>query len=62
MLNVINKIKKYKSNKLRLVRSNIMNNLSYKVSTLKIKNIGLNIKSRILKDIENNFKFLNKRL
>ena len=61
MLNVINKIKKYKSNKLRLVRSKIMNNLSYKVSTLKIKNIGLNIKSRISKDIENNFKFLNKR-
>ena len=45
----------------QLVKSNIMNNLSYKVSTLKIKNIGLNIKSRILKDIENNFKFLNKR-
>ena len=61
VLNVINKIKKYKSNKLRLVKSNIMNNLSYKVSTLKIKNIGLNINSRISKDIENNFKFLNKR-
>ena len=61
VLNVINKIRKYKSSKLRLVKSNIMNNLSYKVSTLKIKNIGLNINSRILKDIENNFKFLNKR-
>ena len=60
VLNVINKIRKYKSNKLRLVKSNIMNNLSYKVNTLKIKNIGLSLKSRILKDIENNFKFLNK--
>ncbi len=58
---IIDKIKKHKSSQLSLVESKIMNSLSYKVQTLKIKNIGLNLKSSISKDIENNFKLLNKK-
>ena len=39
-----------------------MNQLSYKVSSLKVKKIGLKLNSKIQKDITNTFKILNKKI
>jgi nucleoside-diphosphate-sugar epimerase len=55
---VINLIRKYKKKlKIEYTNSEIMNQLSYKVMTKKIKNKGLNLSKNIQLDIKETFKF-----
>ena len=60
---IINMIKKYKKNiKLKFVKSEIMNQLSYHVDSTKIKQLGLVLNNSIEKDIKETlslFKNLN---
>ena len=50
---IIDKIKKYKKNvKIKYTKSAIMNQLTYHVSPLKLKNSGLTLKTDISKDIK----------
>ena len=50
---ILNKIKKNKKDiKVKLVKSRIMNKLSYKVSTKKLEKEGLKLKNNIDKDIK----------
>ena len=60
---IINMIKKYKRNiKIRFVKTEIMNQLSYHVNNRKLKRLGLNLNNSIEKDIKetlNLFKSLN---
>tara|TARA_B100001121_G_scaffold287855_1_gene285491 strand:- start:1805 stop:2743 length:939 start_codon:yes stop_codon:yes gene_type:complete len=56
---ILNKIKKNKKNiKVKFVKSKIMNQLSYKVSTKKLEKEGLKLKSDINKDIVATLKLL----
>jgi ferritin len=53
-------IKKYKKNiKIKYINSEIMNQLSYHVENKKLKNLGLNLKSNIQKDIKQTLKLFN---
>ena len=60
---IVSKIKKYKNNvKIKYTKSAIMNQLTYHVSPLKLKNAGLILKTDISKDIKdtlNLFKNIN---
>ena len=57
---IINKIKKIKKNtKISLVKTKIMNQLSYHVDDSKIRKEGLKLKSKIDDDIKNTLKLFN---
>ena len=58
---IIKKIEKHKKTKIKLVNEKIMNQLSYKVSSEKVKKIGLNLSSKIQEDITNTFRILKKK-
>ena len=54
---IISKIKKRKKNiKIKLVKSEIMNQLSYHVDDTKIRNYGLKLNSKLQKDIDDTLK------
>jgi nucleoside-diphosphate-sugar epimerase len=56
---IINKIKKNKKNiKIKLVKTKIMNQLSYHVSSEKLKKNGLHLNGKIDKDIKQTLKLL----
>jgi UDP-glucose 4-epimerase len=56
---IINMIKKYKKNiKLKFVKSEIMNQLSYHVDSTKIKKIGLTLNNSIEKDVKETLNLL----
>tara|TARA_Y100000590_G_scaffold462835_1_gene627981 strand:+ start:244 stop:1167 length:924 start_codon:yes stop_codon:yes gene_type:complete len=56
---IIKKIKKYKKKvKIKFVKSEIMNQLSYHVSNSKLKNAGLNLNNNLNKDIKNTLSLL----
>ena len=59
---IIKKINKHKKTSIKLVNEKIMNQLSYKVNTSKIKRHGLVLNSKISKDINETFKLLNKEI
>lgn len=59
---VIKKIKKHKKVKMKLVNDKIMNQLSYEVSTSKVKKICLNLNSKIQVDITNTFRSLDNKI
>ena len=48
---IIKKINKHKKTKIKLVNEKIMNQLSYKVKSSKVRNIKLRLDSKIQKDI-----------
>jgi len=57
---ILNKIKKYKKKiKIKFVDSEIMNQLSYHVSGLKLEKSGLNLKNNLNNDIKDTIKLLN---
>ena len=58
---IIKKINKHKKTTIKLVNEKIMNQLSYKVNSAKIKKHGLKLNSKIYDDITETFKLLNKR-
>ena len=58
---IIKNINKYKKTSIKLVDERIMNQLSYKVNSSKIKKRGLALNSKIKKDIEKTFKLLDKK-
>ena len=58
---IIKNINKYKKTNIKLVDERIMNQLSYKVNSSKIKKKGLILNSKIKKDIEKTFKLLDKK-
>ena len=56
---ILKKIKKSKKNiKVKLVKTLIMNQLSFKVSSQKLNKVGLTLKSKIDKDIKDTLKLL----
>ncbi len=57
---IIGRINKHKKTTINLVNEKIMNQLSYKVNSSKIKKHGLVLNSNISKDISDTFKLLNK--
>ena len=57
---IIKRINKHKKTTINLVNEKIMNQLSYKVNSSKIKRHGLILNSKISKDIFDTFKLLNK--
>ena len=59
---IIKKINKHKKTSINLVNEKIMNQLSYKVNSSKIRKQGLSLNSKIGKDIADTFKLLNKRI
>ena len=59
---IIKKIEKHKKTKIKLVNEKIMNQLSYKISSEKVKKIGLNLNSKIQEDITNTFRVLKKNI
>lgn len=60
---IIKKIDKIVKSKIKLVNVKIMNQLSYKVSNLKIKKLGLKLNAKINNDIINTFThFKNKKI
>ena len=59
---IIKKIEKHKKTKIKLVNEKIMNQLSYKVSSEKVKKIGLNLSSKIQEDITSTFRILKKKI
>ena len=58
---IIKKINKFKKTNIKLVDDRIMNQLSYKVNSSKIKKKGLILNSKIKKDIEKTFRLLDKK-
>ena len=56
---IIKKIRKYKKIKIKMVSSKIMNKLSYKVSTKKIKMMGLHLGADFEKEIKQTLKLFN---
>jgi len=58
---IIKNINKHKKTRIKLVNEKIMNQLSYKVDSSKIKRKGLILNSKIEKDIEETFKLLDKK-
>ena len=58
---IIKNINKHKKTSIKLVNEKIMNQLSYKVDSSKIKKRGLVLNSKIKKDIEKTFKLLDKK-
>ena len=58
---IITKINKNNKTKIKLVNVKIMNQLSYKVDSTKIRKIGLSLNNKISDDINNTFKFLKKQ-
>ena len=58
---IIKNINKYKKTSIKLVDERIMNQLSYKVNSSKIKKRGLALNFKIKKDIEKTFKLLDKK-
>ena len=57
--NIIQKIKKFKKNiKIKFINSEIMNQLSYHVSSLKLEKCGLKLKNNLDKDIKNTLQLL----
>ena len=58
---IIKNINKHKKTSIKLVNEKIMNQLSYKVDSSKIKKKGLVLNSKIKKDIEKTFKLLDKK-
>lgn len=58
---IILMINKFKKTKIKLVNERIMNQLSYKVDSSKVKNLGLFLNSSIIKCIQKTFKLLDKR-
>ena len=59
---IIKKINRHKKTSVNLVNEKIMNQLSYKVNSSKIRKHGLVLNSKISKDIADTFKLLNKRI
>jgi len=59
---IIKKIEKHKKTKIKLVNEKIMNQLSYKISSEKVKKIGLNLNSKIQEDVTNTFRILKKNI
>ena len=59
---IITKINKNNKTKIKLVNVKIMNQLSYKVDSTKIRKIGLSLNNKISDDINNNFKFLKQTI
>ena len=60
--NIIKKIEKHKKTKIKLVNEKIMNQLSYKVNSAKVKKIKLKLDSSIQEDITNTFNFLKNKV
>ena len=58
---IITKINKNNKTKIKLVNVKIMNQLSYKVDSTKIRKIGLSLNNKISDDINNTFKFLKNK-
>ena len=59
--NIINIINKYKKTKIKFVNDRIMNQLSYKVDSSKVKKLGLHLNSKLDKNIKQTLKLLKKR-
>ncbi len=59
---IINMINKFRKTKIKLVNEKIMNQLSYKVDSSKVKKIGLYLNSNLKKDIKNTFKLLENKI
>ena len=55
---IIKKINKHKKTKIKLVNEKIMNQLSYKVKSSKVRSIKLALDSKIQKDITKTFELL----
>ena len=56
---ILKKIKKYKKNiRIKMVKSKIMNHLSYYVSNKKLSKAGLILRNNLDKDIRNTLKLL----
>ena len=60
--NIIKKIEKHKRTKIKLVNEKIMNQLSYKVNSAKVRKIKLKLDSSIQEDITNTFNFLKNKI
>ena len=59
---IIKKINRHKKTSVKLVNEKIMNQLSYKVNSSKIRKHGLALNSKISEDIADTFRLLNKRI
>ena len=58
---IVNIVNKSKKTKIKFVKSKIMNELSYKVTSLKLKKLGLKLNSDLKKEINKTLKILNKK-
>ncbi len=58
---IVNMINKYKKTKIKLVNEKIMNQLSYKVDSSKVRKLGLHLNSKLEKNIKQTFKLLEKK-
>ena len=59
---IIKKIQKHKKTKIKLVNEKIMNQLSYKTKSVKVKKMGLKLDSKLQEDINKTFKLLKNKI